>query len=342
MKIFRVIGIVLASATILSGCAIFEASDTASEPQSSGRTSILMEAQPVFGVVIRPYTGTFGPLRGAQVDKISVPGAAQVFIVNFVKNDFSLKDCGNPKAVVRVGQGGETTPEQLKEIFGTSNPTGQVLIRACITSSDPVDRFFLNINWSRPNSNANLALSQNISNVSSVGLAAKSNKIIGKGGCINTSDRKPVVEDGLFKCDLQGEVSQLEGLGILSSIASNGRIKTKIEWDVFEILFSIDENEMKFPKIKATITAESQSGRKIDGTMVLEPTVSFEGDDLCQVEFKDIALNFEEINSPQLSSFLTRSAGIALENNETLNRLLTKVVSDGFINYIPDLLACEK
>ncbi len=72
------------------------------------------------------YTGEWpsGGLDKGRLKKIHVPQSGPVdHQVHFVKGGFSSNDCNNPAAVVVLWEGETSTPEQLKEIYGVSEPS---------------------------------------------------------------------------------------------------------------------------------------------------------------------------------------------------------------------------
>jgi len=72
-----------------------------------------------------PYLGRFpalGVVPRGRLLQIRVPRVALNRTVYFVKAGHSSAECNNPNAVVPVNEGQSTTPAQINEIFGRSEP----------------------------------------------------------------------------------------------------------------------------------------------------------------------------------------------------------------------------
>ena len=88
-----------------------------------------------------PYFATFpsGGIEKGRLREISVPqiGLADLQL-QFVKPGFSTNDCDNPNAIVSIAEGKASTPEQLMEIFGVSEPRFElgnpITFIACVRS----------------------------------------------------------------------------------------------------------------------------------------------------------------------------------------------------------------
>ena len=68
--------------------------------------------------------------------KISIPSvASKTLYVKFVKVGRTTADCGNPNAVVTVTDGQTSTTNQLKAIFGSTQPRFPIRFVACVGAS---------------------------------------------------------------------------------------------------------------------------------------------------------------------------------------------------------------
>lgn len=89
-----------------------------------------------------PYLGKFpegGVVPKGRLLRLRVPQAGlSDLAVAFVKPGFTTANCGNPSAVVVLSEGQTTTPEQLRDIFGVSEPEFTILnpifFVACIST----------------------------------------------------------------------------------------------------------------------------------------------------------------------------------------------------------------
>jgi hypothetical protein len=100
----------------------------------------------------RPYAATWpavGFVKG-HLKKIKIMDwGLQSLWVHFLKPGKTTLECGNPSATVTLKDGETSTPAQLQEIFGTSQPKLPVTFIACITvSSQPgPDKVFTTITY---------------------------------------------------------------------------------------------------------------------------------------------------------------------------------------------------
>lgn len=101
-----------------------------------------------------PYTGAWGPVRDAHLVKISVPARVGDFRVSFVKRGFTTADCGNSSRVVTIADGGATTADHIKQIYGSSRVsahTNRIGFVACASVSphQDINRFFIKIHYEK-------------------------------------------------------------------------------------------------------------------------------------------------------------------------------------------------
>lgn len=113
--------------------------------------------QPVELTPIRPEGSTVwagqvvATVGSARLDALINPSPRLGgFVLRFPKLGFSTDECNRPEAAVTLAPQGETTPEQLEEIFGASEPLLPLPIFACAAGADslsPLDpRTVLRIN----------------------------------------------------------------------------------------------------------------------------------------------------------------------------------------------------
>ena len=92
-----------------------------------------------------PYLGafpSFGVVPKGHLLRIRVPGTGLPNLaLAFVKRGHSTAECGNPSAVVVLSEGQTSTPQQLTDIFGVSEPEftalDPVTFLACIALDPP-------------------------------------------------------------------------------------------------------------------------------------------------------------------------------------------------------------
>jgi hypothetical protein len=111
------------------------------------RTVNLTRQDTVEGFI--PYLGKFpqggvvpkGRLLRLRVPQIGSPDLA----VAFVKRGSTTANCGNPSAVVVIGEGQTTSPEQMIDIFGESEPKftiqNPVFFVTCVSTPGPPPNF---------------------------------------------------------------------------------------------------------------------------------------------------------------------------------------------------------
>lgn len=92
-----------------------------------------------------PYLGQypeFGTVQTGRLLKISVPSIGSDVVVAFVRSGHTTDECGDPTAVVVLAESHSTTPEQIIEIFGVSEPqfstSSPIVFVACASSSGPL------------------------------------------------------------------------------------------------------------------------------------------------------------------------------------------------------------
>ena len=96
-----------------------------------------------------PYLGKFpegGVVPKGRLLRLRVPqiGASDLAVA-FVKRDSSTANCGNPSAVVVLGEGQTTSPEQMRDIFGESEPEftiqNPIFFVSCVSTPGPPPNF---------------------------------------------------------------------------------------------------------------------------------------------------------------------------------------------------------
>lgn len=347
-------GLGLAFAGLAAGCGIefFGGTGSGSTPPDSGHTSLFLrlESRPSG---LNPHTGIWEKRNAyiTSVKLVGTPGLSPYNQILFLKRGRKPNDCADPNAVVPLSTGDSMGPSQLEEIFGTRRPTHFATFAGCVgwndfsRSSEPVP---LSIAWKRLPASPRLVASQ--APVTAEPRAARSSgpRINGRGECTNSSDGSPVVAGGVFRCELAASADSVSGLGFVSNVVESGTLESSIAWDVFGLLGSIQNSPstdtfiMTLPETEMGWAVRSLTGQRATGILLAAPIVHMEGTDLCNVTFRDdlFEMNIRRLESPELSSFVTNTAKIALESNATIKRYLVQAFSEGFLTYIPEFLPC--
>jgi hypothetical protein len=126
--------------------AIAHVTTTTTTPPSSA-TLTLNKQSTVNGFI--PFSGAYPPFGSTQPGKLlSYTYPASGFLDSsllFVKSGHSTAECGDPNAVVALGEGQTTTPAQLTAIYGTSTPsfstTSPLTAVACFSGPTPTPSF---------------------------------------------------------------------------------------------------------------------------------------------------------------------------------------------------------
>lgn len=107
---------------------------------AAGKSLVLLKAQLIYSGP-RPYTAsfpTFGSNNGTLTSIKNITSGFDPIYIKFVKSGFTTADCDNSDAVVILAPQASTTPDNLFQIYGSSNPPLAVSLVACInTALDP-------------------------------------------------------------------------------------------------------------------------------------------------------------------------------------------------------------
>ncbi|MFO0723100.1 MAG: FG-GAP-like repeat-containing protein [Myxococcota bacterium] len=122
-------------------------------PPTSGTFAITFLLQPQGGTGPAFYAGSFGPITGARLLRLSRPPqgfGAPATAVLFPRAGFSTLDCNDPTKIVRLPDGGSLGLTELTAIFGHAPQQGEsALLAACYGASDNSlpQNFFVNADW---------------------------------------------------------------------------------------------------------------------------------------------------------------------------------------------------
>lgn len=84
-----------------------------------------------------PYLGQWGPLNRSFLTQLTVPRVFDGRTFRFVKPGRSSAECDDPDAYVELTSGQSTTPQQMKEIFGSEKVERVTGILLCIAGVGP-------------------------------------------------------------------------------------------------------------------------------------------------------------------------------------------------------------
>jgi hypothetical protein len=104
--------------------------------EETSTTTIFLQKQEIYSGPI-PYTAQFpaiGSIHNGKLKSLSNPsnGFNPIYI-SLVKKGYSTADCNNSNAVVVLGPGRSTTPNDISAIYGSATPALPVGIVACIS-----------------------------------------------------------------------------------------------------------------------------------------------------------------------------------------------------------------
>lgn len=120
---------------------------------TSGTFAITFELQPQGGTGSAFYEGSFGPIVGARLLRLSRPPqgfGAPATVVLFPRAGVSTLECGDPAKVIPLPDGGSLGLTELTAIFGHAPQQGEsALLAACYGASDSSlpHTFFVNADW---------------------------------------------------------------------------------------------------------------------------------------------------------------------------------------------------
>ena len=77
--------------------------------------------------------------------------------------------------------------------------------------------------------------------------------------CLNTRDGNVAVSDGIIRCDLQIQINDLEGMGIIDSIFDKIEFRQDINLDFFSLLASIEDDRIRLDSQAAIATGFPES-----------------------------------------------------------------------------------
>lgn len=120
---------------------------------TSGSFAITFQLQPQGGTGPAFYEGSFGPITGARLLRLSRPPqgfGAPATVVLFPRAGISTLECNDPTKVVRLPDGGSLGLTELTAIFGHAPQQGEsARLAACYGASDNSlpHTFFVNADW---------------------------------------------------------------------------------------------------------------------------------------------------------------------------------------------------
>ena len=94
-----------------------------------------------------PYTGQFPILGGSLQGTLKQITNLDNRQIAFVRIGHTTEECGNPNAIVMLDPGKSTTPDTMKNIYGTSTPPLAPVFFVACTGNPPPQLLFIRITY---------------------------------------------------------------------------------------------------------------------------------------------------------------------------------------------------